>query len=64
MTPSCRAGRSAARARAAWSGQLAARLIAVAAVAAAAGIIITTAATLLPAALLRRLPLAQQLAQE
>jgi putative ABC transport system permease protein len=49
---------------AAWfAGQLPARLIAIAA-ATAAGIIITAAATLLPAALLRRLPLAHLLAEE
>ena len=50
---------------AAWfAGQLPARLLAIAAAAAAAGIVITAAAALLPAALLRRLPDAQLLAEE
>ncbi len=50
---------------AAWfAGQLPARLIAIAAAAVAAGIIITATAALLPAALLRRLPLAHLLAEE
>jgi len=50
---------------AAWfSGHLPARLPAIAAAAAAAGILITAAATVLPAALLRRLPAAQLLAEE
>jgi len=50
---------------AAWlAGQLPARLPAIAAAAVAAGIVITAAASLLPAALLRRLPLAHLLAEE
>ena len=50
---------------AAWfTGQLPARLLAIAAAAVAAGILITAAATLLPAALLRRLPAAHLLAEE
>ena len=50
---------------AAWfAGQLPARLLAIAAAAVAAGILITAAAALLPAALLRRLPLAHLLAEE
>ena len=50
---------------AAWfTGQLPARLLAIAAAAVAAGILITAAATLLPAALLRRLPTAHLLAEE
>jgi hypothetical protein len=59
------AGAGLGLAAAAWfAGQLPARLLAIAAAAVAAGIIITAAATLLPAALLRRLPLAHLLAEE
>ena len=59
------AGAGLGLAAAAWfAGQLPARLLAIVAAAVAAGIIITAAATLLPAALLRRLPLAHLLAEE
>ena len=59
------AGAASGLAAAAWfAGQLPARLLAIAAAAAAAGIIITAVAALLPAALLRRLPLAHLLAEE
>ena len=59
------AGAGLGLAAAAWfAGQLPARLLAIAVAAVAAGIIITAAATLLPAALLRRLPLAHLLAEE
>jgi putative ABC transport system permease protein len=59
------AGAGLGLAAAAWfTGQLPARLLAIAVTAMAAGIIITAAATLLPAALLRRLPLAHLLAEE
>ncbi len=52
-------------AAAAWfAGQLPARLLAIAAVAMVAGVLITAAAALLPAALLRRLPTADLLAEE
>jgi hypothetical protein len=50
---------------AAWfAGQLPARLLVIAAAAVAAGILVTAVAALLPAALLRRLPLAHLLAEE
>ena len=59
------AGAGLGLAAAAWfTGQLPARLLAIAAAAVAAGIIITAAAALLPAALLRRLPTAHLLAEE
>jgi putative ABC transport system permease protein len=59
------AGAGIGLAAAAWfAGQLPARLLAIAAAAVAAGILITAAAALLPAALLRRLPLAHLLAEE
>ena len=48
----------------ALSGQLPARLLAIAAAAVAAGVIVTAAAALAPAALLRRLPAAHLLAEE
>ena len=49
----------------AWfAGHLPARLLAVTAAATAAGILITAAAALLPAAMLRRLPTSQLLAEE
>jgi putative ABC transport system permease protein len=59
------AGAAAGLAAAAWfAGQLPGPLLAIATAGAAAGIIITAAAALLPAALLRRLPLAHLLAEE
>ena len=59
------AGAACGLGTAAWfAGQLPARLLAIAAAAVAAGIIITAAAALLPAALLRRLPTADLLAEE
>jgi putative ABC transport system permease protein len=59
------AGAGFGLAAAAWfAGALPARLLAIAAAAVAAGIIITAAAALLPAALLRRLPAANLLAEE
>jgi putative ABC transport system permease protein len=57
-------GAAAGLAAAELTGHLPARLPAIAAAAAAAGIVITAAAALLPAALLRRLPTAQLLAEE
>ena len=52
-------------AAAAWfAGQLPARLLLIAAAAVAAGVLVTAAAALLPAALLRRLPTADLLAEE
>jgi putative ABC transport system permease protein len=58
-------GAAAGLGAAAWfTGQLPARLLAVAAVAVAAGIIVTAVAALPPAALLRRLPAAHLLAEE
>jgi putative ABC transport system permease protein len=59
------AGAGFGLAAAAWfAGQLPARLLVIAAAAVAAGIIITALAALLPAALLRRLPHTQLLAEE
>ncbi len=52
-------------AAAAWfAGHLPTRLVVIAIAALAAGVLITAAAALLPAALLRRLPTAQLLAEE
>ena len=59
------AGAGVGLAAAAWfAGQLPARLLAIAAVAVVAGVLVTAAAALLPAALLRRLPTADLLAEE
>ena len=47
-----------------FAGQLPSRLLATAAAAVAAGVLVTAAATLLPAQMLRRLPVADLLAEE